>query len=264
MSRTVFASMGTVISLLTPGPPPAAHVLAAVEREFHDRDRRFSLYRADSEVSALARGDLQLTAASPEFRSTLHRATGWEDATHGAFRTRAPDGILDLSGLVKAEALEAAGNRLLAAGAGNWLLNAGGDVLVAGRNLTNPWTVGIVDPLDAAALITSVRLEEPWRALATSGVAERGEHIWGPPGHADFLQVSVLGPDIVTADVLATAIMAGGRQALEASVSRGDIDALCITRDDQLVITPRLRAQVTAPSGSRHTGAGRRSVPEAS
>ncbi|WFR82568.1 FAD:protein FMN transferase [Arthrobacter sp. Y-9] len=264
MSRTVFTSMGTVISLLTPGPPPAAQVLAAVEREFHDRDRRFSLYRADSEVSALARGELQLTAVSPEFRSTLHRATGWEDATHGSFRTRSPNGVLDLSGLVKAEAMEAAGNRLLTAGAGHWLLNAGGDVLVSGRNGTMAWTVGIVDPLDRTALITSVQLGEPWPALATSGVAERGEHIWGPPGHADFLQVSVLGPDIVTADVLATAIMAGGRRALEASVSGGNIDALCITRDDQLLITPRLRAQVTAPSGSWNAGAGRRSVPEAS
>ena len=262
MSRSVFTSMGTVISLLTPGPPPAAHVVAAAEREFHDRDRRFSLYRADSEVSVLARGDLPVVSASRAFRATLNRAAGWEDATHGAFRTRAPDGVLDLSGLVKAEALEAAGNRLLAAGDANWLLNAGGDVLVAGRNGSVPWAVGIVDPLDKAALITSVQLEGQWRALATSGIAERGEHIWRPSDQADFLQVSVLAPDIVTADVLATSIMAGGRQTLEACASRWDIDALCVTRDDQLFITPRLRAHVTA--AFRSGAADRRSVPDAS
>lgn len=261
MSRTVFASMGTMISLLTPGPPPAAHVLADVEREFHDRDQRFSLYRADSEISVIARGDLPIVSASRAFRSTLHRSAGWEDATRGSFRTRSPDGVLDLSGLVKAEALEAAGNRLLSERVGDWLLNAGGDVLVSGRNGSIPWAVGIVDPLDKAALITSVQLEGQWRALATSGIAERGEHIWGPSEQADFLQVSVLGEDIVTADVLATAIMAGGRQALEASASRWDIDALCVTRDDQMLITPRLRAHVTAPFESGVTD--RRSVPDA-
>ncbi|MDP5225972.1 MULTISPECIES: FAD:protein FMN transferase [Arthrobacter] len=244
MARLVFTSMGTVISVLRPGPELPASLERAVREEFTSRDARFSSYRADSELSRVARGDLSSLTAGPEFRATLHRALGWEEATAGAFSVRSPDGILDLAGIVKAEAIEGAGNILKQTGLHDWLLNAGGDVLVGGHNYGAPWKVGIVDPEDRSKVLAGIELLPGQRALATSGVSERGSHIWSASGRTPFSQVSVLAPDIVTADVLATAIMAGGHRTLEAACSRWDIDALCVTVTGELLTTPRLRLQL--------------------
>jgi hypothetical protein len=55
------------------------------------------------------------------------------------------------------------------------------------------------------------RCRNPDIALATSGTAERVDHIWRLPGGQDgFVQVSVAAADIVTADVLAAAIVGAG------------------------------------------------------
>ena len=53
-------------------------------------------------------------------------------------------------------------------------------------------------------------------AVATSGTAERGDHIWG----GTLLQATVVAADIVTADIWATAIVAGGldRARLESAI----------------------------------------------
>jgi thiamine biosynthesis lipoprotein len=59
---------------------------------------------------------------------------------------------------------------------------------------------------------------------------------------SEFIQVSVAGPDIVTADVLATAIVAGGRELLDVAALEWDVDVLAITRDGELLATPGFRA----------------------
>jgi thiamine biosynthesis lipoprotein ApbE len=53
----------------------------------------------------------------------------------------------------------------------------------------------------------------PYRAVATSGNSERGEHIWRQSD--DFDQASVVASDLVTADVWATVLIAGGAEAME-------------------------------------------------
>jgi hypothetical protein len=64
-------------------------------------------------------------------------------------------------------------------GATAWCLNAGGDVLTSGAQADGrPWVVGIVDPTDRTALISQFTCSAVHPAVATSGVAERGEHIW--------------------------------------------------------------------------------------
>ncbi|MFJ3959134.1 FAD:protein FMN transferase [Arthrobacter sp. NPDC090010] len=248
MANTVFRSMGTVVSVLRPGPSLPQRIGQALEEEFRCWDERFSPYDERSELSRIARGEESPSSASSPFRASLHRALGWQEATESAFSVSSPDGRLDLSGIIKAEAMEASGAILRDAGVRDWLLNAGGDVLVSGHHFGNPWRVGIVDPVDRGALLTSVELDGNWRALATSGVSERGEHIWGPAGREGFAQVSVLAEDIVTADVLATAIMAGGRRSLDMAQARWNVDALCVERDGGLLVTPRLGARISPPS----------------
>ncbi|WP_255769810.1 FAD:protein FMN transferase [Pseudarthrobacter sulfonivorans] len=252
----VFHSMGTVISLtMAAAPGPGGHTTrdeleaaaAVVERVFLDLDRTFSLYREESEASSLARGELLLRDASPGMRARYAEALEWRLRTHGAFTPERPDGVLDLSGLIKAYAIQEAGTSLLALGRTDWCLNSGGDVLVSGSptpGSTEPWDAGIVDPLDRGALLAGYPLGGRRRhaALATSGSAERGDHIWRRPGEASgFVQVSVAAADITTADVLATAIVAGGIPMLDRAADGWDVAVLAVRSDGTLLATPDFR-----------------------
>lgn len=245
--------MGTVVSLRLAGPEPAAaaggdplraSVLAAVRDLFGRWDERFSLYRADSELSRIAHGDIRLTGASRTVRDCYALALDWRDRTDGVFTPHRADGALDLSGIVKALAMDEAGTLLAGLGLAGWSVNAGGDILVGGRPSADAhWVTGIVDPLDRREVLARVPLPGPHRAVATSGSAERGEHIWTalPGAESPYLQVSVFADDIVTADVLATAIVAGGEKTLHDSTDRYAIDVLAVFRDGRLSATPGLR-----------------------
>lgn len=252
--------MGTVISLTLATDVAAGQAAedelaasaAVVERIFRDLDETFSLYRPDSEASRLARGDLTLRHASTSMRQRYAEAHDWRLLTEGAFNSERPDGVLDLSGIVKGHAIREAGLSLSALGRLNWCLNAGGDVVASGSPIPgsctrtgtsngSPWLAGIVDPTDLGHLLAAYPLAADGHhlALATSGSAERGEHIWRqqrrPP---EFVQVSVAAPDIVTADVLATAVVSGGSAMLDRAVEGWDVAILAVRADGSLVATP--------------------------
>ncbi|MGM9472041.1 FAD:protein FMN transferase [Pseudarthrobacter sp. YS3] len=269
LKAKTFHSMGTAISLTMPitagpvdpvampsldstpeGNPPDDELAAAaavVERLFNQLDQTFSLYRADSEASRLARGELPLRAASSAMRGGYEEAMQWRLRTEGAFTAERPDGVLDLSGLVKAHAIRESGTSLRALGRPDWCLNAGGDILVSGSPVPGsdePWDIGIMDPLDRGALLAGYPLGHGRRhaALATSGTAERGDHIWGPStdGYA-FIQVSVAAADITTADVLATSIVAGGQPMLDRATDGWDVAVLAVRANGELLATPGFR-----------------------
>lgn len=262
MPALTFATMGTMVSLrldaaaadaAPPGAPALADAAKLVETVFRRWDEQFSLYREDSEVSRVARGDIRLTAASASLRDCYALALDWRDRTQGVFTPHRGDGVIDLSGVVKALAIAEAGVALTGQGLLNWSINAGGDVLVSGEPLghewpdhdwpDHDWVVAIVNPADRGEVIASVPLRHPRRAVATSGSAERGEHIWTPHSGepSPFRQVSVFAADIVTADVLATAIVAGGEATLNDLAERFPVDVLAVLRDGQLLATPGLR-----------------------
>ena len=250
--RHVFFTMGTAVSIELPGVDSAVRPLAELESIFDEVDRRFSLYRSDSELSAIASGALALTAASPELRRSYAEALLWRNETGGAFTPHRPDGIIDLNGIVKAEAVERAGAALDAEGFANWSLNAGGDVLSRGMQSQGvPWTLGIADPDNRLALLCAVILNDEHRAIATSGSAERGDHIWrkGSLEPTEFVQVTVMANDIVTADVLATAIVSGGGASLDEFTTRWPIDVLTVDRAANLRATRGFRlALASAPA----------------
>ncbi len=264
LQARTFGSMGTVISLTVPaGAVPGTAggeggldaASAAVERVFAGLDETFSLYRPDSEASRLARGELSLRDSSAAMRDRYAEALSWRLRTEGAFSPERPDGVLDLSGLIKGYAIGQAGEALRSRGITDWCLNAGGDILVMGSPVPGSgtaWAAGVVDPMDRSALLAAYELGGPGTrcALATSGSAERGDHIWaagagsrtaGSSG-AGFAQVSVAAADIVTADVLATAIVAGGTAMLHRATDGWEIDVLAVRRNGELLATPGFRA----------------------
>lgn len=249
--------MGTVISLSIPagtgsrrpgGDRVVDAATAAVERVFAQLDGTFSLYRPQSEASRLARGEITLREASAELRARYADAAAWRLLTEGAFTPERPDGVPDLSGIIKGYALKRAGSALRARGLGDWCLNAGGDVLVSGSPAPTsaaPWHAGIVDPQDRLSLVSGFSLGGGSRfaALATSGSAERGDHIWtAGAGRSEFRQVSVAAADIVTADVLATAVVAGGRAMLDRATAGWDVEVLAVLGGGDLLGTPGFRA----------------------
>ena len=278
MRARTFNCMGTVVSLTLPSTSGADELVAAtavVEQLFAGLDEAFSLYRPDSEASRIARAEIMLPDASEDVRRLYAGAAGWRLVTEGAFTPERPDGVLDLSGIVKGHAIQEAGTSLLALGLRDWCLNAGGDVLVhgspvpasAGDGTTEsgspapgsgqPWRAGIVDPADRRTLIAGYPLggcPEAKLALATSGSAERGDHIWtagagrgsgsvagGGRAAPAFRQVSVAAADIVTADVLATAIVAGGLPMLDRATDGWDIEVLAVRTGGELLATPGFR-----------------------
>lgn len=201
--------MGMPISVLARGPAAsgqaAAGAVDAVFAELVAVDMLFSPYREGSAVSSLGRGDTQLADWPPEVAEVAARCERARASTGGLFDPHRPDGSWDPSGLVKGWAVERA-SRHLQPGDVDWCLNAGGDVVVRTSG-GEPFMVGIQDPRDPARVAAAVPLRSG--GVATSGTAARGSHVYDPrTGHAvanGWLSVSVVGPSLETADVLATA-----------------------------------------------------------
>lgn len=207
--------MGLPISLLARGPAAgttAADAAArAVYSELRQADRTFSPYRDDSEVSRLARGELSLDAADPLLREVAGRCSWAYELTGGLFDAETPEGSWDPSGLVKGWAAERAGRLLAEVDGLDWCLNAGGDVVVICPT-GEPFTVGIQDPHDPGQVVATVR--STGDAVATSGTAARGTHLYDPRSGgvaaSRWASVSVTGPSLESADVLATAAFVAG------------------------------------------------------
>lgn len=199
------------ISLLARGT--SAHDKGqAAERVFAELravDARFSLYRDDSELSRLHRGDLRLADCHEDVREVRELCRHWSAATDGLFDPVTPAGVWDPSGLVKGWAAERASRHLAAAG-GDWCLNAGGDVVVITTS-GEPFRIGIEDPRDSTAIRAVLRTRQ---SVATSGTTNRGEHVYDPrtgaAARTPWLSVSVTGPSLMAADVLATAGLVAG------------------------------------------------------
>lgn len=212
--RRVEHVMGTAISLDLADDLPAATLHALAEETFdwlRAVDARFSTYREDSEVCRLDRGELPLAEASADLRAVLERCADLWRETDGYFDAYAT-GRLDPSGYVKGWSAQVASDRLLAAGAVNHCLNAGGDVRVRGFSASGePWRIGVRHPWDPTA--TCLVVSGTDLAVATSGVYERGEHVLDPRRGAPargLRSVTVVGPDLGVADAYATAAVAMG------------------------------------------------------
>ena len=191
-----------------------------------EADRTFSLYKPESPLSRLARGETNVAECPPVVSEVWDLCESWEKTTDGWFSAFTPQNTFDPSGLVKTWAAAQAANHLRANGIDDFTLNAGGDVYVS-PEASNPidWRIGVGKPVSIASaeagILTVLDLTgSGFRALATSGTAERGEHIWNPKAAGkeaanQLAQVSVVAKDLVTADVWATAAFAMGPRCIE-------------------------------------------------
>ena len=224
--------MGMPISIHLRGAdvdgPAAQEAVAGAFRILREMDSIFSTYREDSDLMRIRREEVDLAQCSPLVEEALRIGQEAEVLTRGAFTTLLPTGDGDLAfdptGLVKGWAVDRASVPLSGLEGISFCINAGGDLLIGAhpdlptdgpRAIT--WRVGVEDPLDRQRIASTLTLTRG--AVATSGTAARGAHLYDPatgklvgrPG-----SVTVTGPTLLWADIWATALFVGSELTGEA------------------------------------------------
>ena len=233
--RHAEAVMGTIVSFdVRPRGLAYERTRAALARAcdvLQRADDVFSLYRPESPLSRLRRGELTLADCPPEVSDVLTLCEQARELSGGWFDPWALPGGVDPTGLVKGWAARQAAQVLQDAGVGAAMVNAAGDIVVFGQpSPTRSWRLGVRSAEDPDQLLCIV---EGSRAVATSGNYERGEHIrdvrTGATASA-ALSATVCGPDLAFADAFATGLMAAGEAGFEA-VTRAGYEALIMLPD---------------------------------
>ncbi len=194
-------------------------IVRIAHTELQRLESMFTVFQPDSEISRINAGTLHHLDASAEVIEVLDHCAWLEQASHGAFSIRRARTSTDInpSGFVKGWAGERTSDLLRAHGLQHFYVGIGGDyALTGGLTENEPWRIGIVDPRDATQLVGTV--DAVSGAIATSGTAERGEHIWDPRTGApatSFLSVTVVGPQLMWADAYATTVFVLGEEGLD-------------------------------------------------
>lgn len=217
----------------------------------HWVDRTFSLYKADSALSRLAREEIRVADCPAAVGEVLALAEECRDRSGGAFDPRWPgDGTVDPAGLVKGWAAQEASAILTAHGSLHHSVNAAGDLYVQGQARPGQdWAVGVAHPLRPGHLVAVIAGRN--LAVATSGGAERGAHVIDPrtgdPATA-LASVTVTGPDLARADAFATAGVALGDDApgLLESLDREGWTSVVVFSDGQLWSSAHFEGRVVA------------------
>lgn len=211
---------------------------AALDRAFEllvEIDARFSTYRPGSEISRIDRGELALADAHDDVREVLAACAQLRAESAGAFDAFR-DGHLDPSGYVKGWAAERAADVLRAAGGRNFSINLGGDVICAGERATGkPWRVGLRHPDNARSMMAVLGVVD--RAVATSGLYERGDHVTDARTGAApqaWRSVTVVAADLATADAMATAALARGEDGPEWAAARLGCEVVALDAQGRL------------------------------
>ncbi|WP_299441875.1 FAD:protein FMN transferase [uncultured Phycicoccus sp.] len=208
--------MGTAVSVhiraLEPTRPDIEAGVARLFAHLRRVDAVLSTWRADSDLLRLQHGEAD--AVHPWVADVADLCLEAEDRTDGLFRAwRARPGgrpAFDPTGLVKGWAVAGAADHLAIVPEVSYSVGAGGDVVVGagpGPSAAAPtWRIGVEDPSRAGRVAEVVTLRRG--AVATSGAAARGGHVVDPRTGAPVRRpgsVTVVGPDLLWADVWATA-----------------------------------------------------------
>lgn len=207
----------------------------------HQADDVFSLYRPDSPLSRLRRGELSVADCPPEVPAVLELCREARELSAGWFDPWALGGGVDPTGLVKGWAAEQAARVLHDAGTGAAMVNAAGDIAVFGNGgAQRPWRIGIRSPWRADELLCVLEVEG---AVATSGSYERGDHVLdvrtgsAPRPARGAVSATVCGPRLTFADALATGLVAAGEAGL-AAVQAAGYEALIVLPTGERRATP--------------------------
>jgi thiamine biosynthesis lipoprotein len=204
--RRVAHIMGMAISVDIPGCREEK-VFKKVFKRLDEIDQRFSSYKKDSELCKYQRDEIKEKDLSNEFKVVIAACECAEKETDGYFSAYF-SGKFDPTGYVKGWAIAQAGKLIEKNGFKTYAIGAGGDILARSES-KKIWEVGIQDPKSSQKILNRLSIKNG--AVATSGNYERGAHIINPKTGkpaAEFVSITVTGPNIIKADVLATAAFA--------------------------------------------------------
>lgn len=217
-----------------------ADLLAVVELALAARERtdgRFDATVHDALVAAGYDRTFELLVGGPAAAAPPPR-------TAGGVRIRGrrieldPGVRLDLGGIGKGYAVDRA--IALLAPLGPCLVNAGGDLAVAGVPEEGAWPVAVETPsgpltlgLERGALATSGSDRRRWRAgdAVHHHLIDPGT---GRPSDSDLLRVTVTAATAVEAEVLAKALFLAGEDAAVAEADGAGVPALLVTTDGRV------------------------------
>jgi thiamine biosynthesis lipoprotein len=235
--------MGTMASVHVHDQRDPKVIDEAVEAMWSELDRLeevFSTFRGSSEISRVNSGDLHLLDAGSEVIEVVDACTWLEHVSGGAFRARRPgDTSIDPAGFVKGWAAELAAKCLDRAGLRQWYLSVGGDIQTRGTTGSgSPWRVAVADPNSDDPRAVRAIVEVDGDAVATSGIAARGRHLWD--GRTDrtaeaLASMTVVGPHLTWADAFATTAFVMGLDGIDWVAKFDGYRALAITLEGDLV-----------------------------
>lgn len=234
MRRTDFI-MGMPVVIDVPGLR-SDRLIEAAFNNLKAADAQFSPFKPDSELSRFNKRQIMPSQLSIGMKAVMKACLDAEKLTGGYFSARHSGGF-DPTGYVKGWAISEAKRLFLKNGLKTFCISAGGDIASksSGRKI---WKVGIQDPRNPKAIIAKVVGKN--FAVATSGNYERGQHIINPktgqPAQ-ELLSITVTGPDIIKADVFATAAFAMGKKGMRYIDGVRDYEVFALANDGQIMLS---------------------------
>ena len=240
MIRHTWLEMGMPITVVIADPAATQSAIDPVIAYLSQINARFSPYLETSEVGRLNAGAIKFDELSDDFALLLAMSGRTQDETGGFFNIER-DGRIDPSGIVKGWAINQASELLRSQGWQNHIVEAGGDIQIAGvRPDGQPWRVGVRDPRDRNTNIKVLAVSDC--GVATSGTAARGEHIWNPVGDGlldpTLLSLTVIAPSILDADRMATAAFAMGKEGIAFIANLPDFEGYAVFANGMATYTP--------------------------
>ncbi len=164
----------------------------------------------------------------------------YDDGEHYLHKTETKTSI-DLCAIAKGFAVDKVARYLDKQGINNYLVNIGGEMRAKGVNgYQKTWRIGIETPDNSEEVFAVVQLHN--RSLATSAnyrnfyTNDKGEHLCHiidyqthQPTRSDILSLSVIADDCMSADGLATALLALGKDKALAFANEKNLPIYLIT-----------------------------------
>jgi len=240
--------MGMPITIEIAEDSVSPDVFEAAYAYLHTVDETFSPFKETSEVSRINRGELDPARASEDMRVILTLAEQTRQQTDGYFDVMRA-GVFNPSGIVKGWAIWQAAQVLRHRGCRNFYVDAGGDIQAYGHKPDGtPWLVGICNPFEPDRIVKRLALTDC--GIATSGLYQRGRHIYNPRDFEDQLDqvasMTVIGPNVYEADRFATAAFAMGPKGISFIESLDGLEGYSISHDRRATMTSGFAQRVAA------------------
>lgn len=189
-------------------------------------------------------------------------ATGWQKVTMDEAGNVELKGVaIDLGGIAKGYAVDLAAKALRAAGLNNFLVNAGGDLYLAGDKNGKPWKVGLQHPRQNDQVFP---ITPKSGGIVTSGDYERYfdwegaryHHIFAPstgsPAASGCVSVTVWADTTMRADILATvAFVLGPQEGLALLEKEEGVEGLIIDSSLSELVTTGFDAVISTEGSGK-------------